>query len=413
MRAIATGIAVFMHLTSGWSQSFGVEAKLPPIEEDGFYRVFISPDVAVHLTTTFSNIRIYDNEGNEIPYLQQNEGPDSNSQEFREYTILEKKLDRGCCTSLILHNPDQNLVNSINLVVKNADVTKEAVLLGSDDQLHWFALKQRFILHPTTNSSGTSEIKIVDFPLSNYSYYSLQINDSTSAPLNILGAGYFENVIRPGKYTEVPLRNVTSTDSLKQKETYVHFQFDTLRLIDLLKFSMKGSAYFLRRASLFVRKERALKTGALEGYYDQIREIELSSARPAVIELPGIKANDLLLVIENEDNPPLEIDYGKVYQLNRYLVSFLKKEKQYAIKIGDEKLNAPVYDLPFFKDRIPANPPIVTIGEFTVLEKRKSVPNFTFFTTKAFIWAAIVFVIVILGLMSVRLLKDLNSSGDK
>ena len=406
-------ITVFLHATLLWSQSFKSEAHLPPIPEDGFYRIFISSDIAVHLNTSFSNVRIYDSQETEIPYLLQDEAPSYISQEFKEYKILEKRQDPGCCTSLTLHNPDQNVVNSISLVIRNADVTKEAVLLGSDDRQHWFALKQQFILYPAENNSGTSEIKIVDFPLSNYTYYSLRIDDSTSAPLNILSAGYFQGIRNAGKYTEIPLRKILSTDSLKQKKTYLHFQFDTLRIVDKLELSMKGSTYFLRKAFLYQLKERTLKTGTKETYYDLIQEVELNSKHPTHIELPGTKVSDLLLVIENEDNPSLEVGYGKAFQLNRYLTAFLKKEKKYTLKIGDAQLPAPVYDLVFFKDSIPANPPTLTTGETHIFEKGNTAQTFTFFTTKAFIWAAVVLVIVVLGFMSVRLLKDFDSAEKK
>jgi hypothetical protein len=413
MRVFVIIIAASLQTMSVWSQSFRGNATLPPVGEDGFYRVAIGPDVAVHLNASFTNIRIYDNQGKEVPYMFQEERPNATSQEFKEYKILEMKHQQGCCTSVILHNPDRNAVNTINLVIKNAEVTKEAVLLGSDDQQHWFALKQRFVLHPTANSSGTSEIKIVDFPLSNYSYFSLQINDSTSAPLNILGAGYFESVTTTGKYTEVALQKVTKTDSLKQKKTYIHFQFDTLRTVDLLELSMTGPAFFLRKASLYVRMERTLRTGVSEAYYDRIKEVILSSKHPTGIELPGMKVNDLLLVIENEDNPLLEIDYARSFMLNRYLVTFLKKDQDYTIKIGDETLQAPVYDLRFFQESIPNNPPVLSIRELTIFEKSKVAPAFTFFTTKAFIWATVVLVILILGFMSVRLLKDVGSAGNE
>lgn len=413
MRVPAIFATILIQTTIAWSQPFNGEAQLHPVGEDGFYRIFINPETAVHLNTSFANIRIYDHLDKETPYMLQQELPSSSSEEFKEYKILEKKHQKGCCTSLILHNPDRNAVNSINLVVKNADVTKEAVLLGSDDQQHWFALKERFLLYPTLNSSGTSEIKIVDFPLSNYSFFSLQINDSISAPLNILGAGYFESVTTTGKYTEIPVQKITTTDSLSQKKTYVHFQFDTLRTVDMLELSMKGSAFFMRKAGLYVRKERILRTGSKELYYDLLRKIELSSIHPAGIELNGIKVDDLLLVVENDDNPPLEIDYAKAFMLNRYLVAYLKKEQPYTIKIGDETLAAPVYDLRFFEASIPGNAPVLTMGELVVFERNTAAPGFTFFTTRAFIWAAVVLVIVILGFMSVRLLRDVSSVEKK
>jgi hypothetical protein len=393
-----------------WSQPFIGEALLPTVPKDGFYRILISAPASAYMNAEFDNIRIYDKKEIEIPFLLQQEEIRTTSYQFKDYQILEKKQQAGCCTSLILYNPDQNLLNNISLVIKNADVTKEATLLGSDDKLQWYALKQYFLLHPTASANGTSEIKIVDFPLSNYSYYSLRINDSTSAPINILKAGYFKTQTANGQYTALPLHKVQTSDSARQKRTYVHFYFDSLRVVDKLELSMKGQPYFLRKATLYQLKERLLKKGGNEKYYDRLEELELNSRHVATVETGGIKALDFLLVIENEDNPPLENDFVKAYQLNRYMTAWLEKENQYEVRIGNDQLSKPVYDLSFFKDSIPDTPDMLRMSKITVYAKNEAKPGFTFFTTKAFIWGAVVLVIVILGFMSARLLKETSSA---
>jgi hypothetical protein len=53
------------------------------------------------------------------------------------------------------------------------------------------------------------------------------------------------------------------------------------------------------------------------------------------------------------------------------------------------------------------------MGEVTLLSKGQAQESFTFFTTRIFIWVAVIIVIVILGFMSVRLLNEASSSSDK
>lgn len=320
MRVTFALCIIFWKSACAVGQSFIADAPLQSVPEDGFYKIPITPDLSPYLNTAFTNIRIYDEGNEEVPYLLQEEASHT-TQEFKEYEILEKRQVDGCCTRLVLHNPQQSLLNNINLIVKNADVTKEAILLGGDDNEHWFALKQRFLLYPTTNKTGTSEIKIVDFPQTNYIYYSLQIDDSTTAPLNIIKAGYFETQTDDGNYTEVPVTRLDKKDSVKQKKTYLHIQFDTLRTLDRLELSMKGSPYYLRKVNLYQQLERTLKKGGKEKYYDLLQEIELSSKRPTNIELPAIKVKDLLMVVENEDNPALQINFCRVYQRNRHMIT--------------------------------------------------------------------------------------------
>src|SRR6187551_2396314 len=144
-----------------FSQVFKGEASLPAVDTDGFYKIFISPEVSPYFNAQFSNIRIYDQQKAEVPYLFQTESPLYYSEKFKEYEIVEKKQQKNCCTSLMLRNPGSQAINNISLSIKNAEVTKHATLLGSDDRENWFALKQHFVLSALNNQNKTSEVKIV------------------------------------------------------------------------------------------------------------------------------------------------------------------------------------------------------------------------------------------------------------
>lgn len=390
------------------AQSFVGEATLSPVDKDGFYRIIASPDLNTYLKNDFSNLRIYDQDQKEVAFLFQEEIAHLVTQNFREYEILEKKYEKDCCTSLLLHNPDQRLSNNINLIIRNADVTKEAVLLGSDDKEHWFALKQHVVLDPVRNAQGSTEIKIVDFPLSNYNYYSLRINDSTSAPLNILNAGYFEVQAEPGKYEEVPSLKTDISENAKEKRSYLRLAFDTTRIVDKLEISMKGSPYFLRKARLYEPRERTVKKGRKESFLEFIMDAEISSRRITSLELPALKTKELLLIIENEDSPALEENSVKTFQLNRYFTAWLEKNKSYVIKIGDDRQKKPVYDLSFFRDSIPQEPAVLRAGPVKLFTTNTTAQNFTLFNSRMYIWAAVVLVIVVLGFMSLKMLREMG-----
>lgn len=405
MRIILNLLVFTLAITSGFSQTFRGEASLPKVEADGFYRIFISPELSTHLNSGFTNIRIYDQQNHETPYLFQQEDPVKYSQVFREYEIVEKKQQKNCCTLLVLHNSKETPINNISLSIKNAEVTKTATLLGSDDKENWFALKERFTLSSLNNTRQTSEIKIVDFPLSNYSYYLIQLEDSTSAPLNILNAGYYEVNSEDGTYTRVTSFKTTKSDDLKTKQSFVRVIFDTTQVVDKLSIGMSGAPYFLRRASLSIKKERLNKKNEKEFYFEWLSYFELSSKQASVIELPGIQVNEFLITIENDDNPGLEVANVSTYQLNRYVTAWLKKEQAYTIKLGEKEQQAPVYDIGFFKDSIPAHPQVLSVGPVSIFEK-KSEGSTTYFTNRSIIWIAIVVVIIVLGFMTMKMVNE-------
>jgi hypothetical protein len=385
-------------------QSFTGEAAVAPVERDGFYNIFISPEINVHLNNELSDIRIFDTQGHEVPYLLQKELPAYHTYHFVEYEILKKESKANCCTAVLLRNANRTPINNIHLIIKNAEARRQASLMGSDDNQTWFSIKDHFILDAPRNEDGPYEIKIVGFPWSNYEFYQLTINDSTNAPLNILKAGYYADQSLDGKFTILPLK-VNSYDSVALKKTYVNLLFNTTQFVDKLEIDVSGVRYYRRYARLFEKRVRTRK-GERKEYYNPIENFELTTGRKAIIDLTKVRGQEFLIEIENEDNPPLVISSVKGFQLNHYLTAWLHKDTPYTIQFGQKALSPPVYDLGFFKDSIPKGAKILEPGDVKILASRDTQTQETFFTDKNIIWAAIVVVMAILGYMSVKLIRE-------
>lgn len=393
-------------------QSFSTEATIPEVQKDAFYRVLISPDLSPHLNDELSDIRIYDGEQREVPYLLQKETPAYHSENFIEYEIIKKESKRGCCTSLILRNLDKTPINNIHLTIKNADASRDAALLGSDDNKNWFAIKDHFTLSAPETSRESQEAKIVGFPWSNYEFYLLNINDSTRAPLNIISAGYYKEQSTYGKYQTLTAK-LTSSDSITQKKTYVKLLLNTLQFVDKMEIVVSGAKYYRRSATLLEKRIRITKNGKRTEYYSEIQNFELTSGRSAIIELSNVRAQEFLISIDNQDNPPLNISEVKVFQLNRYLTAWLEQGESYSLKFGQRQLSAPNYDLKYFRDSIPDQVAILKVANIKKLDKIEAKASDTFFNSKAFIWIAIVAVMLVLGVMSVKMVREASQTEDK
>jgi hypothetical protein len=392
------------------AQNFTGQSTLPKIDKSGFYRIIVDPQLAVHLNQRFTNIRIYDKDGIEVPYLLQIEEPRPATVTFNEYEIVEREQQKGVYSRLVLHNASRASITNISLLIKNAEVTKKATLFGSDDRINWYALKQQFVLTNINNDQATSEIKIVDFPLSNYEYYAIQTKDKKSAPLNILKAGYY-TTSKGGnqQYLNVPGPSISQSDSAMEKQSFVRFSFDTLRLVDKIEWTIAGPAHFLRNADFYYELNRKNKKGKMEKYLEYISSCELSSGDMHEALVPALKVKELVLIIKNEDNPPIRITNLQAYQLNRYVIAWLEKENEYNIKVGAEDFREPVYDIGFFKDSIPENAPVIHAGPIIALSTSRENNASSFFTSKLFIWSALIIVISILGFMSLKLVRETSA----
>jgi hypothetical protein len=390
-------------------QTFVAETKLPEVEKPGFYRVLIDPTVMLYAKADLSNVRIM-NGKREVPYITSMEAPILTTPEFKQYRIVSKKLTAGCCTTLIIENEERTSINNISLIIKNAETLKQATLLGSDDRETWYALKEDFYLNSIDNSDQTLEMKILNFPLANYQYLMLNINDSSSAPLNIVSAGYHESETVDGVYASVPNLTFYAIDSLKK--TYVSISFDSARLVDKLQFYISGETFFHREAVLYEKLTRTTKKGKTETYLSFLKHLELTSTHESTLALDGSKVKDLVLEIENNDNPPLTFDAIEASQMNRYLTAWMEKNKAYSLKVGTSDMAAPVYDLSFFQRDIPENPEVLYVYALSAIKpriNRAEAP--TIFKDKRFIWAVIIVVGAILAFMSYRMIEDSRKSG--
>ncbi len=401
-------IIIFLCLLAlpGSAQGTRASARIQSVVSEGFYRALITTSTSPYLYQQAVNVRIYDSKHQEVPYVYEVAVPHRFSTTLHEYQVLEKKQVPSCCTEWVLSNPNRQSINNISLLIRNAEVSKKLTLLGSDDRKSWYALRNQFIISSVSSTTETSEVKVVDFPLSNYLFYSLQINDSVTAPLNILKAGYYDVTEERGEYVTVPVKTISSTDSATQKQSFIRITFDASYWIDRVDVTMQGQPYFLRNGTLFELDQRTNRKGQLESFFRSLVGFQLSSTHATQLEFET-QNKEFLLVIDNKDNPPLELKGVKALQLNRYITAWLRKDEVYTMEFGDGSWTAPQYDIANFKDNIPDGPPSMILEPVRVFEALPA-ESFTFFSTKNYIWGAMGVVVVLLGIMSVNMIRSIG-----
>ena len=90
------------------------------------------------------------------------------------------------------------------------------------------------------------------------------------------------------------------------------------------------------------------------------------------------------------------------------LLAELKQNRDYELRVGNEKVIKPNYDLEYFKEKIPQNAPVLIPGKIISIEiKPESKTSINrFFQSKLLIWAAILVVITLLGFMTWQMFRE-------
>ena len=375
--------------------------------EDGFYKIRIDAKLAEKtLSPNRADIRLLDGEGNEVPYLIQQEVNESNKQWFKEYTLLSKTLDKGKSTQLIIHNPSKAKIDNFSLIVKNTTANKVANLSGSDDKANWFSISEEYSLNNMSSSEDVTVEKSVHFPLSNYEFFRLEISDSLSAPLNILKVGNYHSNNPLALVQEVPHKSLLQSDSAKLKQSIIQIKLGANQLVHRLKLTAGGPKFFKRSAALY-----SLSYDKKKLRKDYICGLEFSSESNNEFAIPETYGKEFLLAIENNDSPPLKEVRVTLLQNATSVVAYLNKGKQYHLDLGNIKAQMPQYDLDYFSQNIPTNIPQLQITATTSYIKSQvasGAESKSFFANKYWVWGILAVVIALLAYVTTKMLSEMG-----
>ncbi len=398
------------------AQTFRYESEIPKVAKDNFHNILLPPNLVSKLNFDFGDIRVFDVDGEEIPYLLKTEQPTHYSQLFREYKILEKKHSQNL-TDIIFQNPTKSTVSSIHLVIKNSDVFKELKLCGSEDKKQWYIIKDNYFFEANYNNSSTSIIDILHFPPINYEFFKITIKDYFNEPVKVENVGFYDLTVENGKYSETSAPNVSQNDTVEKKKSTVKITFSEPQFIDKIVFEVEGPTRYLREATLsqsvtvkdsWTSDKKFEKERSETRTHSQfLRAFKLTSFSDNSVFLGRVKTKELILSVKNNDDKPLKIKNVRCFQLNVYLTAPLRKDKNYVLRFGNESLNAPVYDLQFFKDSLPSQNEILKPSQLVDLQSDKK-PKVEKSNHSILIWLALGVVIILLGLVSFKMLGEMK-----
>lgn len=390
-----------------WSlqgQNFGYKVNVDSVLESGYSNILLSPEITSKMNAPFFDIRLYDAKKNEVPYLFHQEQRTNEQDLFVEYKIIEKQhFKNHYYTRLVIQNPNKTKINNIVLRIKNADVRKRLKLNASYDNKNWYVLKDNYYYNSIVSENNTSEIRVLNFPLSDYTYYELLIKDYFDNPINILQAGYYNRVVENGKYSI--LKKIIYTSTEIKKETIIAIPTKG-NYVDQISFEIDASKYYLREAEVYVLRDSKRKNQTTRKE-ETISTFNLVSNSRNTLFLDNIKEDTLFIRIKNNDDAPLKINNINLFQLNKYLTAELTANQSYHLLFSDKNAQKPNYDLKYFADSIPTNIKVIGTGGVEKISNSETAKTTSGFSLeKYWLWIVIIVVAALLFYMSVSLVKE-------
>ena len=184
---------------------FSYKADVAKIDSDGVYRIELQPRfTAKNIQTDLSDIRLIDESGKSIAFKIVVDSAESSLPMFIKFAELKQEtLDTN--TIYIADAGSQQGIDNLWLRLKNTQVNRRASLSGSDNLKDWFAIKEGIELQSAGFGNEPEYEQVINFPLSKYRYFRLQIDNKHHDPLKIIRSGIYISRGNSPKVKYIPL----------------------------------------------------------------------------------------------------------------------------------------------------------------------------------------------------------------
>lgn len=397
-------ILIFLITQASFAQNFKYKSQLSPVNKNEFYKIEVSPEVVARSKYFLADLRIIGEDGTEIPYIINNEVASFYEQDFNVYPIIENS-SKGNTQTIVIDNSSMQAINNLVVEMSNAEGEKKIRISGSNDRKNWFMVHQGFTFEIPSDENSTKIYKALNFPMSDYKWFSIAIADTMPLSLNILRIGNYTQKKFFGNYSKLSNVNFKQKDS-SDKKSYLNISLNEPNLMDKLTLLISKPEQYLRNTKAYIKysSDKSLPnfptvTHTLNSDFENSFSINSQA-----------KISNILLIIDNNDNQALKIDSISLLQLKTYLLAKLESGKKYFIQFGDSTLESPDYDLKYFENKIPHNIAILVHQSIETNPRAKESALKIKSNNALFIWIGLGVVGLLLAFMSYKMLKEVKKT---
>jgi hypothetical protein len=364
-------------------------------------------ELFAHAKPGFEDLRIFGIKGKdtaEVPYLIKQRSDQVSRKEVPFAQINQSSGDNGYYYTFQSPGKDPPVINQIRLDFRQENFDWKVLLEGSNDNSTWFTILKDYRILSIKNSNTDYQFTVVNFPDSKYQYFRISLKSQLKPDL--VSAKIAKTDTIKGIYKEVKLRAMQVKNNRQTKESTIDLALNGLVPVSTVKLNIRSAFDFYRTFRIEYATDSFQTDKGMQYNYADLYTGTLTSLEQTEFDFPNTLAARLRIVIENNDNTPLQIGpvqlKGNTFDL---IARFDDPTYSYAMYYGNEKASAPSYEIGKFEDKIPdvLNP--------ATIQKEETNPAFQsgtgkpLFENKIWLWALMTIIIIILGGFSYKMLK--------
>jgi hypothetical protein len=366
-------VVCILVLVGTWSIAGAVErsdfrfkAHLQADEKIGMpVRLALPRAVIAETSQDFSELRLFDNLGTEIPYvIYAQRGSTQTTQSFTWKVIDYQNID-GTQTIFLERPVGDSVINDLNLNTKARDFSKDCKIYASTDRTFWkliaddsyFDFSSQIDLRKTTLKLPATKARYLRVILKNNDR---PIDLGEDIRLRYKDLEFTLSGLKPG---EIKIDGFTSTLGRTEHEAPL-FDHAVFANPETFLDKERNTIVALGRVNLPIERA-SLKTK--NTYYYRSIELWVAEtddeqsyqrvAQDVVYNIPGISTGKnsiaynqsqhayVRLKVINHDNPPLQVEEVTIEWIRRNLYFIPEAGHRYTLYCGGENIRAPRYEL--------------------------------------------------------------------
>jgi hypothetical protein len=403
-------LLVYLFICANFVQAqtvgFRYQAKLAGVTQN-WHSLTIPNAVFDKAKGGLEDLRIYGFKGKdtiEVPYMLE-KSADQITQKEVDFNIINQSETSGGYYYTLQTN-HLTLINQIKLWFKQSNFDWQVTLEGSSDSKQWFTILKDYRILAIKNNSTDYHFTQLNFPESKYIYYRILIKSKEQPELSAAKISKLDTL--KGIEKDITYQQYQLNNAIKSKESIISIDLGETTPVSFLKLNPESTLDYYRTIKIEYATDSFSTDKGTRYHYEKVFEGTISSLEPTEFKFDAVLTHRLQITIQNDDNQPLRfkppILKGPIYEM---IARFDKIDYQYALYYGNKDVDAPVYELKNFENKIPIQLMELTVG------KTDDNPAYTspklkapLFEHKAWLWALMGIIISLLGFFAYKMLKE-------
>ena len=383
---------------------FSYKRELSNITEQ-WHKIILPDDIYEKTSVHLSDLRIFGIVENgdtiEVPYVLQKTTGKILDKEISFKIINTSHDDNGFYFTLEI--PSSNTINYVNLDFEQNNFDWRLKLEGSDNRHDWFTIVDDYRIVSIKNSETSYSFTNVAFPDSKYRYLRFFIPCNEKPILNKASLLFKEAT--EGEYRTFPHKLIEKKSEKRQRQTAFEIDLNHRVPVSYIKFNIASDIDYYRPVSItYLLDSTKIDKRWVYHNHDLISGT-ITSFEKNEFHLNNTLARKLNVYIDNNDNQPLTINSFEIKGNIPDMAVRFSEQGKYFLVYGNNEIRRPNYDMEQFRDKIPDNLTALTLGEEQIMKKAATLIDKSLLKNKAWLWAVMIVIILLLGWSSVKMIK--------